>query len=182
MFLSSGITLRKWLTGSLLTLLIMACNQKPVSPEKAVTEEPYREQLINVNKKMVITEDELINDFTDRYQWKMNTTGTGLRYMIYSKGEGPAVMPGMEAHIAYSVVLLNGDTCYASLDKSFIIGKGKIEPGLDEGLRMMHEGDKAKFILPSHLAFGLLGDRRSIPQKATLVYDVHLLDLMDIKQ
>ena len=170
------------MTGSLLALMIMGCNQKPDSPEQDVTEETYREQLINVNKKMVQTEDELIGDFTDRYQWKMNTTGTGLRYMIYSRGKGPVALPGMEAHIVYSVVLLNGDTCYASIDKSFIIGNGMIESGLDEGLRMMHEGDKAKFILPSHLAFGLLGDRRSIPQKATLIYDVHLIDLMDRKQ
>ena len=42
----------------------------------------------------------------------------------------------------------------------------------------MKVGDKAKFIIPSHLAFGLLGDENKIPKRATLVYDVELIDVM----
>jgi FKBP-type peptidyl-prolyl cis-trans isomerase len=41
----------------------------------------------------------------------------------------------------------------------------------------MHVGDRAKFIVPSHLAFGLLGDQNKIPQHATLVYDIELVKI-----
>ena len=41
----------------------------------------------------------------------------------------------------------------------------------------MKVGDIAKFILPSHLAFGLLGDEEKIPKRATLVYHVELLTI-----
>jgi FKBP-type peptidyl-prolyl cis-trans isomerase len=41
----------------------------------------------------------------------------------------------------------------------------------------MNVGDRAKFIVPSHLAFGLLGDQKMIPPQATLVYDVELINL-----
>lgn len=65
--------------------------------------EDYRDQLINVNKKMVRSEDELIDDFIGRYGWNMNKTGTGLRYMIYSEGKGSAANPGMRAILTCSV-------------------------------------------------------------------------------
>ena len=167
--------------GWILVIILAACTQEHPTREKEASMEDYRDQLINVNKKMVRSEDELIDDFIGRYGWNMNKTGTGLRYMIYSEGKGSAANPGMRAILTCSVVLLNGDTCYSSQERSFIIGKDNVEPGLDEGIRYMHAGDKAKFILPSHLAFGLLGDRKSIPQKATLVYDVHLIDIVNNK-
>jgi len=39
----------------------------------------------------------------------------------------------------------------------------------------MRQGDRAKLIVPSHLAFGLLGDLKKIPAGATLVYDIEIL-------
>jgi peptidylprolyl isomerase len=42
----------------------------------------------------------------------------------------------------------------------------------------MHEGDKAKFIFPSHLAFGFTGDSGKIPQNASVIYDIHLLKIL----
>jgi len=41
---------------------------------------------------------------------------------------------------------------------------------------LMNKGAKAKFILPSHLAHGLLGDENKIPSNATVIYDIELLD------
>ena len=52
-----------------------------------------------------------------------------------------------------------------------------MEPGLEEGILFMCEGDRAKFILPSHRAFGLTDDQDKIPPKATLIYDVKLIKI-----
>jgi FKBP-type peptidyl-prolyl cis-trans isomerase len=41
----------------------------------------------------------------------------------------------------------------------------------------MRKGEKAKFILPSHLAHGLVGDLQKIPPLSILVLDVELIDL-----
>jgi FKBP-type peptidyl-prolyl cis-trans isomerase FkpA len=41
----------------------------------------------------------------------------------------------------------------------------------------MKQGQKAIFIMPPHLAHGLLGDKNKVPPRATLVYDVELLNL-----
>jgi FKBP-type peptidyl-prolyl cis-trans isomerase len=140
----------------------------------------YQEPLIKANKQVARNEDDLINDFIARYGWQMVKTGTGLRYMIYYNGSGVRVQEGDAVKINYSVMLLNGDSIYTSHKEGpmeFVIGVHKVESGLEEGILLLHRGDKAKFILPSHLAFGLLGDLNKIPQKATLVYDVEILEI-----
>lgn len=138
------------------------------------------EPLITANKKAVRLEDEQIRGYIDRMSWKMKETGTGLRYMIYEEGKGETAMNGKIARIEYECRLISGELCYSSQKtgpKEFKIGSGGVESGLEEGILLMRKGDKAKFILPSHLAFGLIGDQDKIPGKATLIYDVHLLDI-----
>ena len=39
----------------------------------------------------------------------------------------------------------------------------------------MKEGDKARFVIPSHLAYGMQGDGNKIPGNSPLYYDVTLL-------
>jgi FKBP-type peptidyl-prolyl cis-trans isomerase len=58
-----------------------------------------------------------------------------------------------------------------------MIGKGGVEAGLEDGILLMHEGGRAKFIIPSHLAFGLTGNGNKIPPKSTLIYDIKLLKI-----
>jgi FKBP-type peptidyl-prolyl cis-trans isomerase len=48
---------------------------------------------------------------------------------------------------------------------------------LHEGIQLLHVGDKAIFILPSHLAHGLLGDEDKIPPHSAVIYDIELLGI-----
>lgn len=138
------------------------------------------DSLVNYNRGVILTEDQQIDDFIARYGWKMTKTGTGLRYLIYKKGKGSKGQRGKVAIIRYTSRLLNGNVCYSSDKegpKEFKIGYGGVESGMEEGILLMHVGDRAKFILPSHLAFGLLGDQNKIPQHAVLVYDIELVKI-----
>ncbi|MCF8378262.1 MAG: FKBP-type peptidyl-prolyl cis-trans isomerase [Bacteroidales bacterium] len=137
--------------------------------------------LIEVNKNLVKSEDQRIEDFISRYHWQMKKTGTGLRYMIYKQGDGEEAEIGRIVRFEYTVSLLSGEDCYTSDDlgpKEFLIGKGGVESGLEEAILLLKKGDRAKFILPSHLAFGLPGDGNKIPSKAAIVYDVNLLEVL----
>ena len=51
-----------------------------------------------------------------------------------------------------------------------------MESGLDEAMVYLHLGDIAKLIIPNHLAYGLHGDDNRIPEYATLVYTVKVLE------
>jgi FKBP-type peptidyl-prolyl cis-trans isomerase len=79
--------------------------------------------------------------------------------------------------IDYSVSLLDGTECYSSKStgpQEFRIGQDNVESGLHEAILLMKVGDKARFILPPHLAHGLIGDQNKIPAMSTIIYDVEL--------
>jgi FKBP-type peptidyl-prolyl cis-trans isomerase len=74
--------------------------------------------------------------------------------------------------------LLDGTLCYSSADlgpKEIVLGKTELEPGMNEGLRLLKPGAEALFILPPFLAFGLVGDGKKIPPRTIIVYSVSIL-------
>ena len=140
----------------------------------------FKEPLIKINKYLVKKDAEAIEDYAKRHKWKMKVTKTGLWYMVYIEGKGKKAKEGKIATINYTVKLLDGTLCYTSDSlgtKQFKIGQGGVETGLEEGILYMRKGDKARFILPPHLAHGLVGDDNKIPRRATIVYDVQLINV-----
>ncbi len=136
--------------------------------------------LIRYHKGVVRNEEQEIRDYAERHGWDVKSTPSGLRYLIYRPGDGPKATRGQIAVIKYSVQLLDGTHVYSSDSlgpREFEVGHGGVEAGLEEGILLLHTGDRAKLIIPSHLAFGLLGDENRIPPGATLVYDVELIEL-----
>ena len=100
--------------------------------------------------------------------------------MIYKHGKGIKSKTGQIALLNYKISLLDGTLCYSSDSlgtKSFAIGHGGVESGLEEGILLLHEGDKARFIMQPFKAHGLLGDMDKIPARSIIVYDIELLRL-----
>jgi FKBP-type peptidyl-prolyl cis-trans isomerase len=100
--------------------------------------------------------------------------------MVYEKGKGRPVELNTVIKFNYTTELLNGVECYSSDDygpKQFLVGKGGVESGLEQAVLQLREGDRAKIILPSHLAFGLVGDDDCIPKKAVVIYDLEVLSV-----
>ena len=160
--------------------MFSACGNNEKKQTDKFDIDSLKKPLEKVNKKLIKTEDEQIQDLIARYGWNMQKTGTGLRYLIYNKGKGIKASLGKIAKINFEVRLITGDICYSSKNegtKELLIGKSGEVSGLEEGILLLSVGDKAKFIIPSHLAFGLLGDEKKIPTRATLVYDVELLQI-----
>ena len=162
---------------SLTCVLMVSCNEPPKENEAGVPLQSLDDSVANYNKQIVKTEIQEIDDYICRYHWEMKTTQTGLRYLIYKTGNGPFARPGDMVTIKYKINLLDGDLVYRSDSNTmftFAIGKRKVVNGLEEGIMLMNKGGRAKLIVPSHLAFGLLGDLQKIPTRAVLVYDIEL--------
>lgn len=163
-------------------VLLMACgDNKPTDPFAGMTKEEVSKKLDSLNVKAVGNEKELIDAFVERKKWPVIESGTGLRYIVYHEGNGKEnAKIGQMATISFEISLLDGSICYNSEKdgpKEFIIEADDVESGLHEGIKYMKVGDKAKLIIPSHLAHGLLGDMNKIPPRSTIVYDVELLRL-----
>lgn len=162
------------------TLLFTACANEQREVQTTGNFSLLDDSVVNYNRKMVEIESQEIADFLKRYRWNVEVTKTGLRYLIMKQGRGDVPMPGDEVEIAYETRLLSGEVVEQvkpGAPLRFRIGTGKVPNGLEEGLMLMTTGAHAKLVVPSHLAFGLLGDFKAIPNRAVLVYDVELLKI-----
>ncbi|MHC1707630.1 MAG: FKBP-type peptidyl-prolyl cis-trans isomerase [Bacteroidales bacterium] len=170
----------KLLAVSILAIFVFSCRQEHKEVKPASGSNELKESMTRANQRLASLENEKIRSFIDRYGWDMKQTGTGLFYSIYKQSNGLNPVLGDTVVLNYSSMLLNGEELYSSEAIGpliFELGKSKTINGLEEGIFLMRLGERAKFIIPSHLAFGLLGDQEKIPQRATLVYDVELTSI-----
>ena len=153
--------------------------KKPQSDEEILS---YKEPLVKVNQILVDKDSALIASYCNRRNLKLNTSESGLWYKIYHIGIGDSAKANKVANLNFKISLLDGKQCYSSDSlgpKSFLIGQGGVEKGLEIGILMMREGDKAKFILPPGLAWGLIGDEKKIPSRSIIIYEVELIQLTE---
>jgi len=108
-------------------------------------------------------------------------TDSGLRYKIIQKGSGAKAEKGKTVSVHYEGALANGQVFDSSYKRNqpidFALGVGQVIPGWDEGIALLQVGDKARFVIPSHLAYGSTGAGGVIPPNATLVFDVELMNV-----
>jgi len=165
----------------LICVFICACSEN--EPQVMVpTPDWTKDNSSDMNTVFVQEEEDEIDLFVKRHQdWKMTKTGTGLRHFIYSKSENnDTAKVGDLVTVDFEIILLDGSLCYSSQEngpESFIVEKADVESGLHEALQLMCTGDKSKFILPSRLAHGLIGDEEKIPPLAPVIYDIHLIKI-----
>jgi FKBP-type peptidyl-prolyl cis-trans isomerase FkpA len=163
----------------LFLFLAFSCNKPKKNPYENMSQKEINEKQIEENKQFVNLEKLRIDKYIERNALKMITTGTGLRYKIYFEGNGEKAEEGKVALVNYKISLLDGTLVYQSEDKpeDFLIGTDNVESGIHEGITYMKVGDKALFIVPSHLAHGLTGDSNKIPSRSTLIFDIELVGL-----
>lgn len=142
-----------------------------------------KEQSSKLNRELAQSEAYAIKQYLSRRKsWKMIKTGTGLQYMIFQHGKGLQAKSGMYALVNYEISLLDGTVCYTSDSlgaSEFLVDHSEVESGLQEGIQYLHVGDKAIFIMPSHLAHGLLGDMNKIPPLEPVIFKIELLKLTE---
>ncbi|MFY0604850.1 MAG: peptidylprolyl isomerase [Flavobacteriaceae bacterium] len=108
-------------------------------------------------------------------------TASGLRYKILQNGDGKQATKGAMVSVHYKGQLLDGTVFDSSYKRKepidFAVGVGQVIAGWDEGILLLKVGDKARFVIPSHLAYGERGAGGVIPPNATLIFDVELMSV-----
>ena len=110
----------------------------------------------------------------------MDKTESGLYYKIIRTGNGKSPLAGSNVSVHYRGMLMDGSEFDSSYQRNepinFVLGKGQVISGWDEGIALLNKGASAKLVIPSVLAYGSSGAGGVIPPDATLVFEVELLD------
>lgn len=108
------------------------------------------------------------------------TTPSCLRYTVLRPGAGAQPRSRLSTVRAHYTGWLTDGTQFDSSrtrGKPFDFRLSQVIPGWTEALLGMRAGEKRKLVIPYKLAYGREGNG-TIPPKATLVFDVELIDVL----
>lgn len=107
---------------------------------------------------------------------------SGLKYIVFHSTDDIKPKPLDTVVIKYVGRFMDGKVFDASYDRNdtlvFQIAARKVIKGLDQGLLLINKGEKVRFIIPYHLAYGEDGREPIIPAKADLIFDVYLQNVI----
>ena len=137
-----------------------------------------------------------IRDYIAAHQLEgVTEQSNGLFYQRLEEGSGDLVKTGQQVEIAYKGYYLNNEVFDESKDNQpikFTIDNSNVIEGLQEGMKLMKQGEKGRIFIPSHLAYG--AGVQVVPEVArkdflkavnirdmapfrTLVFEVELADI-----
>jgi len=159
-------------------------------------EEVQKEQAKQMEEYKVVMEmrkneePKILAKYLEENSIKVKPTKTGLYFIETLKGKGKAPQDGEAIRVSYTGRFINGEVFDTSDEETakqagvfnerrkpygpveFVIGK--LIPGMNEGLKMMKPGSKAKMIIPSEIAYG--NGQGMMEPYATLIFDVEFLE------
>ncbi len=107
---------------------------------------------------------------------------SGLYFIpVTTNTSAPLATAGKVVSILYTAKLLNGTVFDATSQRdntplSFTYGTDRVLAGIEEGLSMMHLGDKAILLIPSGLAYGS-NSSTNVPANSIIRFEIELTDI-----
>lgn len=153
--------------------------RKPVSHHS----DSYMEKSVTLNKKINAAEEAAIKKYIaldSLNTYLVSPDGFWYKYEHQINDEKPLPIRGNEIVFEYEILNLSEKVIYSkeTLGKiTYLIDKEDIMSGLQNGLKLMKEGEKVVFLFPSFKAFGFTGDQQKIGVNQPLIYKVHLLKI-----
>lgn len=152
-----------------------------VKMHDVMTMEQYNQEQVIMAKQAKQDEDAVLAAYikNNNIPAKLDTV-TGIYYQVVQEGPGAFPKKGNKVIVHYTGYLLNGEIFDSSRDRGepfdFVLGKGYVIEGWDEGIPLMHKGEKGILYIPSYRGYG---PQRAgtIPPNSILIFDVELLDI-----
>jgi len=159
-----------------------------VSCEKPVARKPVShhttssmQESVRLNKNINAVEEKAILYYIAQDSLRKYTASeNGFWHVSIHENQNTKPIVGDKVLFEYEILDLSNRLIYSKEEigqVSYIIDKENLTTGLQEGLKLMREGEEMKFVFPSYKAFGFTGDRQKIGVKQPLVYRVELINI-----
>lgn len=148
-----------------------------------------------MEQEQIKKDDKIITDLLKKDKITATKGELGTYVQILQPGTGPNVDTSSVVKINYTGKTMEGKTFDSNTDPAFnhvrpllanltndpSLGM-RVVPGWNDGLKLLNKGAKAKFYIPSSLAYGAQGNGREIGPNSILVFDIEVLDILDKTQ
>ncbi|WP_243018014.1 MULTISPECIES: FKBP-type peptidyl-prolyl cis-trans isomerase [Candidatus Cardinium] len=164
--------------------------------DKIMTDAEYKQMLATRRATQLAKDKELITSYLAKHHIEASSTESGLFYIIDQSADAMPVVKNKTVKVHYTGRLLDGSIFDTSLEEvakanklynpqrsysplALPVGVGLIIPGWDEGLLLLKKGEKARFFIPSALAYGERGVPPLIPRNAILLFEIEVIDICE---
>ncbi len=159
--------------------LIFSCVNP--TPRKPITRNSstFLNESIQRNKKVNKLEEAAFLDIIKNdsiHHYISSTNGFWYTYLVKDSVATKLPARGDEIIYSYTIKDINGQILYTEEDlgeRNYIVDKQELITGLQDGLKLMKEGEEVAFLFPSHKAYGYSGYQK-IKSNQPLVYTVKL--------
>jgi FKBP-type peptidyl-prolyl cis-trans isomerase FkpA len=161
---------------------------KPKEQVQKEQQDAFMKLMKEQQAKQMSVDDKALKKYFTSHHISPVKTASGFYYTIHHEGAGEKAIPGDTVIVNYTGTLMDGtkfdsneDTAFQHVyPYQFILGRGMVIKGWDEGFALLKPGAKATFYIPSQLAYGS-GTRpgspanpKGIPANSVLLFDVQL--------
>ena len=151
--------------------LLSCVKQSPQPPSnKGNTGDENVATLLVINQNLTLKEDSILEKFVQK-EIGYKKSDLGFWYKIQQTAAGKLIKDKDKCQFSYQMAFLNGKVIEKA-EKQIVIGQKQIVVGLEEGIKLMHKGDSATFIIPWYLGYGLKGNKPNVPPYTSLIYHI----------
>jgi gliding motility-associated peptidyl-prolyl isomerase len=164
------------------TIFIASCSEKQARQPISHSSGTFMKESIDRNKKLNEQEKIAITKIIQKdTAFIYNRSEKGFWYAYETKStENVFPVKGDIVNFDYEITDLYGNTIYSAEElkpQTYYVDKQNIMNGLRNGIKLMHKGDKVKFIFPSQSAYGYHGDDKKIGTNQPIICLVTLNEI-----
>ncbi len=162
-------------------IVLLSCEPKPRKPILVVGNSIDKSVIRNQNNNKI--EELLLKKYIQQDSLRTyRSSKNGFWYVktLTKKSKKIKAKTNDIVIFAYQIRNLNNDIIYSFSEigkQRYKVDKQDIILGLQEGLKLMNEGEEFTFLFPSYKAFGYVGNGNKIGVNQPLVYEVKLLKI-----
>jgi len=162
-----------------LALIVFFVSCDNPTPRKPVVRKSssFLKESIERNKAINKLEEDSLLKFMERDSTHHYlSSASGFWYYYMSKDSTSKKLPniGDEVFYSYEIKNINNEVLYTIHElgeRSYLVDKQELITGLQDGLKLMKEGEIVTFLFPSHKAYGYSGYKK-IGSNQPLIYTV----------
>ena len=158
---------------------------KEITPRKPINQnnKTFYSSSIDRNLKIKTQQESLFKMIIEKSKEPYYSSNSGFWYKFLKKNyKTNQPESGDKVTFSYKIEDVNSRLIYDELtlgEVTYIVDKEDILPALREGIKVLSEGEIARFLFPSFLCYSYTGDGEKISINQPLIITINLLEIIE---